>query len=182
MDDQPRAHWSRLRGVTEIHMPTELHLAQLHARRGGRMRCVSGQLITVHKGQIPLLARRLLAQTAFWLPKGGERRPRRVGRPEFRVFFFPLLGSFRGILVAFEAPRPSNVHVWTLRMSGETPGGLAEGDSGGAPKTHENLEHNTAPTHHTTQHNTTQPAQRGVGQGVLRGVVLGKVDGQKTRS
>ena len=30
-DDQPRAHWPRLRGVTEIYLPTELHIAQFRA-------------------------------------------------------------------------------------------------------------------------------------------------------
>ena len=49
---------------------------------------------------------------------------RRVGGPKFRaffpcpaakfVFFFPLWGSSRGILV-FEVPEPSNVHVWSSR-------------------------------------------------------------------
>ena len=48
-DDQPRAHRPRLRGVTEIYRPTELHVAQLLARQGGRIRCVSGQSMTVHK-------------------------------------------------------------------------------------------------------------------------------------
>ena len=37
------------------------------------------------------------------------------------VLFFPLWGSFRGILVVFEAPGRSNVHVWVLGLSCETP-------------------------------------------------------------
>ena len=57
--------------------------------------------------------------------KGGARRvePRKVGCPKFRAFFpcsrhnflssFSLLGSFRGILVVFEAPGRSNVRVWS---------------------------------------------------------------------
>ena len=63
-------------------------------------------------------------------PKGGGPNPekvgpRRVGGPKFRVFFpspaakfvlfFPLWGSSRGILVVFEAPGRSNVHVWSSR-------------------------------------------------------------------
>ena len=32
----------------------------------------------------------------------------------FSLFFFPLWGSSRGILVVFEAPGPSNVHVWAF--------------------------------------------------------------------
>ena len=50
-------------------------------------------------------------------PKGGGPNlekvgPRRVGQPKFRVFFFSpfsrhlSIGSFRGILVVFEAPGP----------------------------------------------------------------------------
>ena len=64
-----------------------------------------------------------------WAPKGG---PRRVGAPngggpKFRslfslippqfLFFFSLsFGLFRGILVVFEAPVRSNVHVWSSRV------------------------------------------------------------------
>ena len=68
-------------------------------------------------------------------PKGGgpnpekvePRRvePRRVGAQNFALFFpspatkfvlfFPLWGSSRGILVVFEAPGRSNVHVWSSR-------------------------------------------------------------------
>ena len=55
----------------------------------------------------------------------GARRvgARRVGGLKFRAFFpspaakfvlfFPLWGSARGILVVFEAPGRSNVHVWS---------------------------------------------------------------------
>ena len=66
-------------------------------------------------------------------PKGGGPNPekvgarrvgaRRVGSPKFRAFFpspatkfvlfFPLWGSSRGILVVFEVPGRSNVHVWS---------------------------------------------------------------------
>ena len=35
--------------VTEIHMYTDLHVAHIRARRGGRIRCVSGQATTDHK-------------------------------------------------------------------------------------------------------------------------------------
>ena len=83
-------------------------------------------------------------------PKGGA--PRRVGGPKLCVFFFPspatkfvlffpLWGSSRGILVVFEAPGSSNVHVWALWLSCETPaakfwavqgkGGPGEGRSRG---------------------------------------------------
>ena len=71
-------------------------------------------------------------------PRVGPRRvgPRRVGGPKGgapkgggpqnfalffplppQFFFFPPLsfGLFRGILVVFEAPGPSNVHVWSSR-------------------------------------------------------------------
>ena len=73
------------------------------------------------------------------LPKGGAPNLEKVergaqkggapkgGGPKFRAFFpssatiFILLslswGSFRGILVVFEAPWPSNVHVWALGLS-----------------------------------------------------------------
>ena len=55
-----------------------------------------------------------------------------LDRPKFRSFFFPLPpqnsffsslsgGSSRGILVVFEAPGPSNVHVWALWLSCGTP-------------------------------------------------------------
>ena len=66
-------------------------------------------------------------------PKGGALRvgPRRVGAQNFALFFpspatvvhsfFPLFWSFRGILVVFEAPGPSNVHVWAFGLSCETP-------------------------------------------------------------
>ena len=70
-------------------------------------------------------------------PKGGGPNPekvearragaRRVGGPKFRAFFpssrhnflssFSLKGSFRGILVVFEAPGRSNVHVWSSRAA-----------------------------------------------------------------
>ena len=57
----------------------------------------------------------------------GPRRvgARTVGAQNFALFFslsrhnfhysFSLLGSSRGILVVFEAPGPSNVHVWSSR-------------------------------------------------------------------
>ena len=56
-----------------------------------------------------------------WARRGGARR---VGGPKFRAFFslppfilfFPLWGSFRGILVVFEASGRSNVHVWSYRV------------------------------------------------------------------
>ena len=58
-----------------------------------------------------------------WGPEGWG--PRKVGGPKFRAFFpspaakfvlfFPLWGSSRGILVVFEAPGRSNVHVWSSR-------------------------------------------------------------------
>ena len=35
--------------------------------------------------------------------------------PQNSFFFSSLLGSFRGILVVFEAPGRSNVHVWSSR-------------------------------------------------------------------
>ena len=55
-----------------------------------------------------------------------------LDRPKFRSFFpspaakfvlfFPLWGSFRGILVVFETPGRSNVRVWSsLGLSCETP-------------------------------------------------------------
>ena len=76
-------------------------------------------------------------QTAFGQKKnfgGGPEGwgPGGVGAQNFAFFclsptrifflsFFSLLGSFRGILVAFEAPGPSNVHVWALWLSCEAP-------------------------------------------------------------
>ena len=58
-----------------------------------------------------------------WGPKGGG--------PKFRAFFalsrhnlhsfFSLWGFSRGILVVFEAPGRSNVHVWALGLSCGTP-------------------------------------------------------------
>ena len=58
-----------------------------------------------------------------WGPEGWG--PERWG-PKISRFFFPLppqffilfslsFGLFRGILVVFEAPGPSNVHVWSSR-------------------------------------------------------------------
>ena len=35
--------------LTEILMYTDLHVARIRARRGGRIRCVSGQSMTDHK-------------------------------------------------------------------------------------------------------------------------------------
>ena len=76
-------------------------------------------------------------------PKGGGLKGggSKVGGPKFGALFCPsptsislffslsgvLLvsffspGSSRGILLVFEAPGPSNVHVWALRLSCETP-------------------------------------------------------------
>ena len=59
-------------------------------------------------------------------PKAAGRvRADRVGAQNFAFFFpcpaakfvlfFPLWGSSRGILVVFEAPGRSNVHVWSSR-------------------------------------------------------------------
>ena len=60
-------------------------------------------------------------------PKGGERKvgPRKGGWPNISRFFpspatifalfVSLWGSSRGFLVVFEAPGPSNVHVWSSR-------------------------------------------------------------------
>ena len=77
----------------------------------------------------------------MWGPEvwGSERRASEGwGGPNFRAFFpllpsfsffFSLWGSSRGILVVFEAQVPSNVHVWALGLSCETPaaGGPEEG-------------------------------------------------------
>ena len=65
---------------------------------------------------------------AGWSPEGwGARRvgPPRVGGPKFRAFFslsrrkirsfLPLWVSSRGILVVFEVPGRSNVHIWSTR-------------------------------------------------------------------
>ena len=73
-------------------------------------------------------------------PKGGGAKPRKSGAPKggapkgwapkgwgpkFRVFPSPAtvfcsfslsFGLFRGILVVFEAPVRSNVHVWSSRV------------------------------------------------------------------
>ena len=61
-------------------------------------------------------------------PKGGAPKG---GGPKMSLFFpssspifvlfLSLWGSSRGILVVFEAPGPSNVHVWALGLSCETP-------------------------------------------------------------
>ena len=71
----------------------------------------------------------------------GRVEPRRVVRPKFCAFFpspatifilflslgvfscllSSLSGSYRGILVVFEAPGNSNVHDWALWLSRETP-------------------------------------------------------------
>ena len=55
-----------------------------------------------------------------WGPEGCEAQNFALfslSRPHFRSFFFSLSlwGSSRGILVVFEAPGPSNVHVWSSR-------------------------------------------------------------------
>ena len=50
----------------------------------------------------------------------GPRTALPLSRREIRSFF-PLWVSSRGILVVFEAPEPSNVHVWALGLSCETP-------------------------------------------------------------
>ena len=70
-----------------------------------------------------------------WAPKGGAPKgggPERVGAQNFSFFFpcpaakfilfFLLWGSCRGILVVFEAPGRSNVHVWALGLSCASPG------------------------------------------------------------
>ena len=67
-----------------------------------------------------------------WGPRGcfwkGGWGPEGWGAQNFAFFpsrhnllsFFSLLGVFRGILVVFEAPGPSNVHVWNSRaVTGE---------------------------------------------------------------
>ena len=49
-------------------------------------------------------------------PKGGRPKISRFFFPSPAtkfVLFFPLWGSSRGILVVFEAPGRSNVHVWS---------------------------------------------------------------------
>ena len=58
-------------------------------------------------------------------PKGGEPKISRFfSCPAAKfVLFFPLWGSSRGILVVFEAPGRSNVHVWALGLSCASPGG-----------------------------------------------------------
>ena len=79
-------------------------------------------------------------------------------RPKFRSFFFPLppqfllfspslVGPFRGILVVFEAPRPSNVHVWALGLSCETPAAPPDRAAGARTRQPENSEraHLSAP-------------------------------------
>ena len=136
-------------------MPTELHLAQLHAQRGGRMRCVSGQLITVHKGQIPLLARRLLAPTAFWpFLANAKVGPRRVGRPEFRVFFFLSWGPFVEFWWCLKRQDPQ---MCTFGLSGcrvKPRAVRRRGIPAERPRPTKIL--NTAPHRHTTPHNTTQ--------------------------
>ena len=51
-------------------------------------------------------------------PKGGGPKISRffsLSRPHFHYFSLFLWGSSRGILVLFEAPGPSNVHVWSSR-------------------------------------------------------------------
>ena len=103
-------------------------------------------------------------------PKGGALKgggPNGAGperwEPKISRFFFPLppqfsffsisFGLFRGILVVFEAPGRSNVHVWSSRAvvcEPRRPGlvGLL------APQlVHGSVQHNTQHTTHNTQHN-----------------------------
>ena len=64
----------------------------------------------------------------FWPQRGPEGwRPKILLffslPPQKFVLFFPLWGSFRGILVVFEAPGRSNVHVWSSLVVVWSPGG-----------------------------------------------------------
>ena len=81
-------------------------------------------------------------------PSAGPPPPE---RPKFRsffslsrhsfLFFIPsLVGLFRGILVVFEAPVRSNVHVWALGLSCETPAAHPSG-------THPSGPHPSGPHH-----------------------------------
>ena len=60
-----------------------------------------------------------------WGPKGARPKISRFfPSPATKfVLFFPLWGSSRGILVVFEAPGASNVHVWNSRAVMWSPGG-----------------------------------------------------------
>ena len=68
-------------------------------------------------------------RTLFGAPKGGVPKG---GRPKISRFFslsrhhfalfVSLLVSSRGNLVVFEAPGPSNVHVWSSRVEALSPG------------------------------------------------------------
>ena len=86
----------------------------------------------------------------WWEPR--RLVSRRLGSPKFRFFFFPFptpifihsslsWGSSRGILVVFEAPGPSNVHVWSVPRKG----GPARARSAGGRSAHTNT--HTTHTH-----------------------------------
>ena len=50
-------------------------------------------------------------------PNGGAKISRFFFPPPATIFFLPSLSwGSRGILVVFEAPGPSNVHVWSSRV------------------------------------------------------------------
>ena len=63
----------------------------------------------------------LLRRPLRWTPPG----PLPPDRPKIRPIF-TLSGSSRGMLVVFEATRHSNVHLWALGLSCETPAAFAK--------------------------------------------------------
>ena len=107
---------------------------------------------------------------SFEKKRAGPRRvgPRRVVGPKFRAFFpspapiFTLFVSLwvssRGILVVFEAPKPSNVSVWALGLSCETPV-RRKGDPEGPTTTHNNTQQQR---HIAQQHITKGLAKNGL--------------------
>ena len=75
-------------------------------------------------------------------PEPPSPEPPSAGPRKISLFIFPspatifILSSLswgcsREMLVVFEAPGPSNVHVWALGMSCETPAASGPGRSGG---------------------------------------------------
>ena len=78
-----------------------------------------------------------------WRPEGWG--PREVGGPKFRAFFSPfsLFLSFSGGLLVefwwcFGLPGPSNVHVWALGLSCETPAAPPDRAAGARTRQPEN--------------------------------------------
>ena len=85
-------------------------------------------------------------------PKGGRARNFALFFPSPAakcVLFFPLWGFSRGILVVFEAPGRSNVHVSALGLLCETP--PAFGAAGASHDNHKTVQVPTPHTQHTQQ-------------------------------